>query len=243
MKRKFMQESGVFMNKRVYNKTFGKIVRTLGFIFILVSSVFLAVQLILTYQTLPFIENLLPYAELVNDAIAPYAFISEYAVLALIVGEILILWAIRRGLILRVLLTVTLIFLFVENSFAGQSVLVPIAVDSPAWLGNILGFIEGPFEQLVALSEYIIPGVTVAVPFLLWVLYAYKKPGRFSIFMLRLGSITLFLAIAMLIVKNLFVPSLQDVEVYGTITTVFYILTYLLNAVGGVFGTLGFARK
>ena len=231
------------MNKRVYNKAFGKIVRTFGFLLILISSVFLAVQLILTYQTLPFIETLLPYAEMVNDFVAPYAFISEYAVLALILGEILILWAIRRGLILRVLLTVTLVFLFVENSFSGQSVLVPIAVDSPAWLGSILGFIEGPFEQLVALSEYIIPGVTVAVPFLLWVLYAYKKPGRFSLLMLRLGSITLFLAIAMLIVKNLFVPSLADIEIVGMITTVLYILTYLLNAVGGLFGTLGFARK
>ncbi len=231
------------MNKRVYNKAFGKIVRTLGFLLILVSSVFLAVQLILTYQTLPFIESLVPFADMVNDVVAPYAFLSEYAVLALIVGQIFILWAIRRGLILRVLLTVTLVFLFVENSFAGESVLVPIAVDSPAWLGNVLGFIEGPFDQLVALSEYIIPGVTVAVPFLLWVLYAYKKPGRFSLFMLRLGSITLFLAIAMLIVQELFVPSLGDVEIYGTINTVLYILTYLLNALGGVFGTLGFARK
>ena len=231
------------MNKRVYNKAFGKIVRTLGFMLVLISSVFLAVELILTYQTLPFIETLLPYAQMVSDFTSQYAFISQYAVLALIVGQIFILWAIRKGLILRVLLTLTLVFLFVENSFSGQSVLVPIAVDSPAWLGNILGFIEGPFEQLVALSEYIIPAVTVAVPFLLWVLYAYKKPGRFSIFMLRLGSITLFLAIAMLIVKNLFVPSLADVEIYGTITTVLYILTYLLNAIGGLFGTLGFARK
>jgi hypothetical protein len=231
------------MNKRVYNKAFGKIVRTLGFLLILVSSVFLTVQLILTYQTLPFIDSLVPFADMVNDVVAPYSFLSEYAVLALIVGQIFILWAIRRGLILRVLLTVTLVFLFVENSFAGESVLVPIAVDSPSWLGNVLGFIEGPFDQLVALSEYIIPGVTVAVPFLLWVLYAYKKPGRFSLFMLRLGSITLFLAIAMLIVQELFVPSLGDVEIYGTINTVLYILTYLLNALGGVFGTLGFARK
>lgn len=231
------------MNKRVYNKAFGKIVRTLGFLLVLVSSVFLAVQLILTYQTLPFIETLLPYADMANDFIAPYAFIGEYAILALIVGQIFLLWAIRRGVILRVILTVTLVFLFVENSFSGQSVLVPIAVQSPAWLGNVLGFIEGPFEQLTSLSEYIIPGVTVAVPFLLWVLYAYKKPGRFSLFMLRLGSITLFLAIAMLIVQNQFVPTLGDVEIYGTINTVLYILTYLLNAIGGLFGTLGFARK
>lgn len=231
------------MNKRVYNKAFGKIVRTLGFLLILVSSVYLAAALINTYQALPFISTLLPYADMINDFVAPYAFISEYAVMALILGQIFILWAIRRGVILRVLLTVTLLFLFVENSLSGISVLVPITVDSPAWLPNVLGFIEGPFQQLVAFSEYIIPGVTVAVPFFLWILYAYKKPGRFSLFMLRLGSITLFLAIAMLIVKNLWVPSLADVEVYGTITTILYILTYLLNAIGGLFGTLGFARK
>ena len=70
-----------------------------------------------------------------------------------------------------------------------------------------------------------------------------KKPGRFSLFMLRLGSITLFFSYSNVNCKNLWVPSLADVEVYGTITTILYILTYLLNAIGGLFGTLGFARK
>jgi hypothetical protein len=235
------------MNKRVYNKTFGKIVRTLGFLLILISSVFLAVQLILTYNTLPFISTIEPYAIMVNDILASQGsiatIISEYALIGVIVGQIMILWAIRRGLILRVILTVTFVFLFVENSIAGESVLVPIMVDSPAWVAGVLDLVRQPFEQLVALSEYIIPGVTVAVPFLLWVVYAYKKPGRLSIFMLRLGALTLFLSILALIVTELFVPSLADIEIVGTIVTVLYILTYLLNALGGVFGVLGFARK
>lgn len=231
------------MKKPVYNKVFGKIVRTLGFILILVSSLFFAVQLILTYQSLPFIETLLPYATMINDILAPYTIISEYAVLAFIVGMLFLVWAIRRGIILRVLLTITLVFLFVENSLSGNSVLVPIAVDSPSWLSSVLSFVVDPFNQLVAFSEYIIPGVTVAVPFLLWVVFAYKRPGRLSIFMLRLASVTLFLAIAMLIVKTLFVPSLDDVAIYATITTVFYILTYLLSALGAALGTLGFFKK
>lgn len=231
------------MKKPVYNKVFGKIVRTLGFILILVSSLFFAVKLILTYQALPFIETLLPYATMIDDILTPYAFINEYAALAFIVGMLFLVWAIRRGIILRVLLTLTLIFLFVENSLSGVSVLVPIAVGAPDWLPNILSFVVDPFNQLVAFSEYIIPGVTVAVPFLLWVVFAYKRPGRISIFMLRVGSVTLFLAIAMLIVQTLFVTSLADVEIYGTINTVFYILTYLLNALGATLGTLGFFKK
>ncbi len=235
------------MNKRVYNKAFGKIVRTLGFLLVLISSVFLAVQLILTYNTLPFISTIEPYAIMVNDILASQGsiatIISEYALIGVIIGQIMIVWAIRRGLLVRLLITVTFVFLFVENSIAAESVLVPIVVESPAWISGVLDLVRQPFEQLVALSEYIIPGVTVAVPFLLWVVYAYKKPGRLSVFMLRLGAMTLFLAILALIVKELFVPSLADIEIVGTITTVLYILTYLLNALGGLFGVLGFARK
>ena len=241
------KESGAFMNNRVYNKAFGKIVRTLGFLLVFISSVFLAVKLILTYNTLPFISMIEPFAIMINDMLASLGslqtIISEYAIMGIIGGQILILWVIRKGIVLRVILTVTLVFLFIENSISGQSVLVPILVESPQWMISVLDLVRTPFESLVQLSDYIIPGVTVAVPFLLWVLYAHKKPSRLSVFMLRLGTVPLFLAILALVVKEYFVPSLSDLEVVGTITTVLYIVTYLCNALGGLFGVLGFARK
>lgn len=231
------------MNKRVYNKTFGKIVRTLGFLLILASSVFLATKLILQNTTLPFIDKLEPFATIADGYATSFPMIAEYAGLALVFGLILILWAIRKGLILRILLTVVLLFGFIESSISGTSALVPITLASPSWLGGILDMIESLVDQITAMSPYVIPGVAVAAPFLLWILFAYKKPGRFSLMMLRLGSIALFLAILMLTVADLFVTSLQTVDIFNTIKIMLYIITYLLFTVGGLFGVIGAARQ
>ncbi|MBU1143138.1 MAG: hypothetical protein KKH92_05750 [Firmicutes bacterium] len=230
------------MNKRVYNKTLGKIVRTLGFLLILVSSTFLSAKMILGYQDLPLISNVLPYANMINDFVAPYPFIDEYALVGLVAGLIMLLWAIRRGLILRVVLTVVLAFVLIEGTISGTSPLFPITLSSPAWVATVLGLVSPIIDLLNGISIYIIPGAAVAVPFLLWVLFAYKKPNRFSIFMLRLGSITLFLAVAMFAAKQ-FVASLNDVEIFNTINIVLYLLTYLFYVLGSAFGVLGFARK
>ncbi len=231
------------VNKRVYNKTFGKIVRTLGFLLILVSSIYIATVLILENDTLPFIDNLTPFAQIADGILANIPLIAEYAGLALVVGLILLLWAIRKGLILRILLTVVLLFGFIESSISGTSQLVPVTLASPSWLAGVLSMIEPMVVQITALSPYVIPGVAVAAPFLLWMLFAYKKPGRFSLFMLRLGTIALFLAVLMLAVANLFVTSLLTVDIYSTIEIMLYIITYLFFIVGGVFGTIGVTRS
>jgi len=231
------------VKKRVYNKTFGKIVRTLGFLLILVSSIFIATILILENDTLPFIGNLTSFAEMAESYLQRVPLIAEYAGLGLVISLILILWAIRKGLIFRVLLTVVLLFGFVESSISGTSALVPIILQSPVWLSGVLDMIETYVNQLTAMSPYVIPGVGLAAPFLLWILFAYKKPGRFSLFMLRLGSIALFLAILMLVVAELFATSLLDVEIYTVITMILYIVTYLFFILGSLFGTLGVSRK
>jgi len=236
-------ESGEFyMNKRVYNKALGKIVRTFGFLLILVSSTFLSAKLILGYQDLPLIGNVLPYANMINDFVAPYPIVDEYALLGLVVGLIMLLWAIRRGIILRVLLTVVLLFVLIEGTISATSPLFPITLASPGWVATVLGLVSPVIDMLNDISPFIIPGTAVGVPFLLWVLFAYKKPGRFSIFMLRLGSIALFLAVAMFAAKQ-FVGSLNDIEIFNTINIALYLITYLLFVVGSVFGVLGFARK
>ncbi len=231
------------MNKRVYNKTFGKIVRTLGFLLILASSIFLATKLVLQNGTLPFIDNLTPFANTADGYATTFPFIAEYAGIALVIGLILVLWAIRKGLILRIVLTVILVFGFIESSISGTSALVPITLASPVWLAGVLDMIESLVDQITALSSYVIPGVAVAAPFLLWILFAYKKPGRFSLFMLRMGSIALFLAIVMLTVAELFATNLLTVDIYNTVEIMLYIITYLFFIVGGLFGTIGAARQ
>ncbi|MBN2300550.1 MAG: hypothetical protein JXC31_05120 [Acholeplasmataceae bacterium] len=231
------------MNKRVYNKTFGKIVRTLGFLLVLASSLYIATTLILENGSLPFISNLTPFAQTIDGYLSVIPLLAEYTGLGLVVGLILILWAIRKGLILRILLTLVLVFGFLESAMSGTSALVPVTLLSPSWLSGVVTLVGQFVDQLTALSPYVVPGVGVAAPFLLWILFAYKKPGRFSLLMLRLGSITLFLAILMLAVANLFVTSLQTVDIFSTINMMLYIITYLAFIIGGLFGTIGFTRK
>ena len=60
--------------------------------------------------------------------------------------------------------------------------------------------------------------------------------------MLRIGSTTLFLAVAMFAAKQ-FIDSLAVLSIFNTINIVLYLITYLLFVVGSLFGVLGFARK
>lgn len=232
------------MNKRVYNSTFGKIVRTLGFLLVLVSSLYIATFLVIQNSTLPLVGNILPFAEIVDDMIQTLpAFIGDFVGLLLIVGLLMITWAIRRGIVLRVLITVLLLFGYFESAINNSSSLAPINLAHPAFMVSILDLVEPFYNQVVNLSEYVVPGAMIAAPMFLWALFANKKPGRFSVLMLRLGSITLFLAILMLVVGDLFLTDLAAANWYLTVQTSLYMVTYLVFLVGGVFGVLGFSRK
>lgn len=232
------------MNKRVYNSTFGKIVRTLGFLLVLVSSLYIATFLVIQNSTLPLVGNILPFAEIIDDMIDSLpAFIGDYVGLLLIVGLLMITWAIRRGIVLRVLITVLLLFGYFESAINDSSSLAPIILDHPAFMTSILDLVEPFYDQIVGLSEYVVPGAMLAAPMFLWALFANKKPGRFSVLMLRLGSIALFLAILMLTVGELFLADLALENWYLTVQTSLYMVTYLAFLVGSVFGVLGFSRK
>lgn len=234
------------MKNKVYNNTFGKLIRTLGFLLVLASSVYLATNLILTFDTLPFIDNLIPFANMGNDFIqsipAVQALLEEYAGFALVVGFIFLLWTLRRGVFLRVLLTVLLLLLFIESSITGTSPLYPIALQSPSWISSVLSIVETLINQLNQTSTFVVPGVAVGVPFLLWALFANKKPSRLSTFIYRIASTTLFLAVLMLVIKT-FISTLDGLAIYNTAQAMLYILSYLLYAIGAVFGVLGFATK
>lgn len=232
------------MNKRVYNGTAGKIVRTFGFLFVLISSLYISTYLVIQNSTLPFVDKILPFAEKSEDIInALPAFIEDYIGLMLIVGLLMLTWVLRKGLVLRVLITVALVFGFFESALNSSSSLAPITLSNPAWMNSILDLIEPFFNQLVALSEYIVPAVMVAAPLFLWGLFAHKKPGRFSVLMLRIGTVLLFLAVLMLALGDLFLSSLAAENWYLTTQTLLYMATYLLFIVGGVFGLIGFSRK
>ena len=232
------------MNKRVYNSIFGKIVRTLGFLLVLVSSVYISTYLIIQNSTLPFVSKILPLAQNIEGIIDGLpAFIADYIGLLLVVGLLLITWAIRKGIVLRVLITVVLLFGYLESAIISSSSLVPITLSNPSWMSSVLNLVDSFYTQITELSEYVVPGVMLAAPIFLWILFANKKPGRISVFMLRIGSITLIIAVLSLVLGELFLSTLAVENWYITVQTVLYMITYLLFAVGGVMGLLGFSRK
>jgi len=232
----------MFVNKRVYNKTFGKIVRTLGFILILASSLYVLTQMLLG-STLSFVQAAIPYATQINDIIAGIPILAEYITVGFVAGFILLVWAIRRGLILRLLVTVGLLFVFIQSGFQGPNPLIPVSVLAPSWIAPLLNAIADPLQQVVALNEYIIPGVAVAVPVLLWAVFANKKPGRLSTFMLRIATTLLFLVVLATFGVDMFLPTFAANASYILVQGVLYLASYLFLVLGGVFGVLGFARK
>lgn len=232
------------MKNRVYNSTFGKIGRTLGFLLILFSSVYIVTFLILTNTTYEGISALVPVAEQIDSILDSLpAFLSEYIGIMLFVGFIFLIWAIRKGIVIRVVLTVLLVFMLLYTLMNLTGPLTPVLVFFPSFLTDILVQLEDLFNQVLGISEYILPGISIAIPILLWYVFANKKPGRLSIFMLRLGSVFLFLAVAMLGIATEFVNSMLTNALYMQAMTSLYTLTYLLFVVGSVFGIIGFMKK
>jgi hypothetical protein len=235
------------MKNQVYNGPFGKLLRTIGFLAVLVGSLYLATKMVLDpgNAELPLIGNLTEFANLVNDQLTNVTFLNETAYVFLILsgGFILLTWVLRNGLILRVLLTVLLAVNFIFAAATGDTFLAQMAVISPDWLIELLQSIDSIYDEVVALSDYLIPGVALASAFFLWVLFAYKKPGRLSTFVLRMGTTSLFVAILMNFVANAFMTSLLDLEIFMTVMVALYLVTYLLFLLGSALGVLGFTRK
>jgi hypothetical protein len=238
----------MIMKKRVENGPFGKLLRTIGFIAVLVGALYIATKLVLNpaHANIPFIKNLVEFAEMVDEQLVHVSFLNDtaYVFLALVGGFLLLLWVIRKGIILRVLLTALLVVGFILDAAAGQSFLAPIVVIRPEWLTELLANLENLINELKSLSDYIVPGISLATAFFLWVLFSYKKPKRISTFLLSGAATLLFLAILMNYVGSSFFSDLLEPGKIGeTVMVVLYLAAYLVMIAGSVFGILGFGRK
>jgi hypothetical protein len=234
------------MKNRVYNGPFGKIVRTLGFVLVLVGSAFYLSKILIdpTYATLPLIGSIAPYGQLIDAQLAVLTFLnSGFALIALILGFILIVFAIRRGVVVKTILTAALLIALLMTANLGSGLFAPIVVTFDPAIANILGFGDIVLSPLLGLSPYVAPGVFIGSAFLIWVVFAYKRPKRISTFFVRVGATTLFLAMAMQVAPALLGMALLDIQLYFTGVIAFYVLSYATFAAGSAFGIVGFLRK
>jgi len=229
------------VKNNVYNKTFGKLVRTLGFLLILASSLFIVTQLILENEELPLIGVLTPFATMIDQIIQSQPIIGDYVGLALVLGFLLITWAITKSIVLKVLVTAVLLFFYIEGVLSGTSPIAPIILATPDWFMSLVISLESIVLQLSDTSPYVVPGVALFAPIMLWSVFN-KKPARFSLFLCRIASTTMFLAI-LLGFAGSFLPIISELGFAEVIRIALYILVYLAFVAGGAFGVLGFSRK
>lgn len=232
------------MKNRVSNGVFGKIVRTLGFILLLASSVIIVSELVLANTSYSIIAFAEPYAQMVSDIISQLGFpVYEYAFLGLIVGLLFLVWALRKGLILRLLISVLLVFVYAQAIANSTSLFAGAVLTAPAFINDSLGYVASYIDQALNASVYVQPGAVLALVFLLWALFANKKPKRFSVTLLRAGSIFLLLAVIAAGVPAFASISFFASATYLMITLILYLIAYIFFIAGSVFGVLGFGRS
>ena len=228
------------MNKRVYNKAVGKIFRTLGFLLILAVSLVIAAELIVA-TGITFLQVAEPYANQLLDLL-PVA-IYDYLGLGLLAGFLFLVWSIRRGVVLRVLVTVVLLVVFLLESYTSVSFFTGFLLLTPTWLDAVFNAISGLLDQLLAISVWVAPGASLFAVMLLWGVFANARPKRFSIFFIRLATITLFFGVVALALQANLTLSFATADWYLLVMYMCYILSFGLIAFGSLFGVIGFYRK
>lgn len=228
------------MNKRVYNRTVGKIFRTFGFLLILLVSLIIGAEMV-AMSDASFLASVVPIATQITD-IVPAA-LNDYLGIGIVAGLLCLVWAIRRGLVLRLLLTVVLVVVFIVETHTAISFLTGYMLSAPSWLDSALDAIAGPIDQLLAISPWVAPGAALLVVILLWSVFANARPKRFSIFFLRVSTITLFFGIvAQALLVNL-TATFTSATWFTTVLELCYLVSFALIAVGSALGVIGFYRK
>lgn len=234
------------MKRHVENKTFAKIIRTLGYVLLLASVSLSALALVYAENTELFmLETIRTLLNPVNDILAQVSFLNDgtYIVLAFGLGLTLLTFTLRRTHVSRVFYGLIVLALTVIVIYAEEITLLPIPFTNPEFLDTALKQFSFALDPILALSEFAIPLVSLLLVLIGWMVFATKKPKRFSTTCVRLGMISLFIAVLVLFMATAFEDGFISQNIYDSIQTYAYFIAYDLIAIGSLFGILGFMRK
>lgn len=234
------------MKRHVENKTFAKFIRTLGYVLLLASVSLSALALVYAESTELFmLETIRTLTNPVNDIIAKVSFLNDgtYIVLAFGLGLTLLTFTLRRTHVSRVFYGLIVLALTVVVIYAEKSTLLPITFTNPEFLDTALKQLSFALDPILAFSEFAIPLVSLLLVLIGWMVFATKKPKRFSTTCVRLGMISLFIAVLILFMATAFADGFIPQDTYALIQTYAYFIAFDLIAIGSLFGILGFMRK
>lgn len=214
--------------RRIENKIIGKIVRTLSFVLLTISGLFITVHFLTALNIGGSIAN--PIVDLFNKM----TFLTPDVIVYLLFGGMLLLvgsqtktWTGRVIVSLIMLVgTFTMLNLGDSSIITGYNFLSKSQLDFIKL--PILGenFVFLPIVGLFALT--------------FWGVIAYRRPIRLSQFLVRLGAIALVVAIILTLIPEFGVTVGQT---YIKVIMYFYFANYGLLTVGSLLGIIGFFRS
>ena len=214
------------MKNKVQNGPIARIIRTIGYILVLLSSVFLTVEFIGGFNW----QFFKPVVDFVHNELAS---LEKYHLFGLSIGLLLLVWTQSKSYFLRILTTIVYLF-----GILGIQTLYPNL--------NVLPFnlnIEF-YQTLLNNTEWIRLIIFVAPLLFVHLVLAYKKPSRIS--SSTVGSALLLL---IFIAVGFIIPIILPDQTWLTTDLARNILYGLagfstaLMASGSAFGVLGMFRK
>lgn len=239
-----MKKQQVIVDK---NKTSAltKLLRTLSFVILFL--VFALFSMHLIYETqvdIILLDQVRPLLQPAQDIISSIDILENtfYILSILVVGLLLFTWTVSKSVLLKVLLTVSIVFSYVvmlseEMLFIGYMDLV-----RPAFFDTVFDLIDPYLAQLFSLNVFV-PLLIVFITFvLITLLLAFRKPKRISLSLVRLGVDILLLSLFVEFLRVVLVDSFIPANIYDYIKNYSYLIGYDLIGVGAIFGILGFFR-
>lgn len=233
------------MKNYVENQSLGKFFRTIGYMLIFATTSLMSLSLVFDESADFFmLDTIRDILQPVQDIVLDIEFLEDtfYYVLLFFVGMLLIFWTLRKRAFEKFIDTVLLVAIFGLIFYTQDMTLLPVSFVTPAWMEDGLSLVDTYINQLLDLSEFVMPLVSLLASLLIWQLFATKKPKRISTFFMRIGGLVLFIAVlsyfAALAFEDFFDTSIiLNIQLYA------YFASFDLFVLGSAFGILGFMRK
>ena len=217
------------MNK-VSNGPLGKLLRTIGFILVLVASVVLATVNVRVLD-IGFINNQLGFVyDFINDHLS---FLFDYSYLILTGGIFLLVWTVSRNLFLQIVSSVLAVLVIIAHDQSAAAKVIPFLT-----LPNI-SFLE----ELLQTHHWLGLALNLLSVFFLYLIFGYRKPRRLSVSFMNSAMLILLIALLVGGLPELLNNDWNTKTVFIKIYSGIFGLSFVISGLSSIFGIIGFARS
>ncbi len=248
------------MKNYVENYALGKLFRTLGYLFILLSSLYMIYHSIFVSETNFILKDTLASSlspfEGILGTLLRYASLGpildlnqgQEAFLYLIMfwsGFFLLVWTLGKNLFSKIMNSFFMIAALIFILYTKTTAFFSVNFENPGLFETILNIIGNQLDVVTSLHNLVPLLVVFLLVINLWSLIEGKRPKRISNILLSVGMFILFCAHLLTFAEAALVPSftsvIDTIIELGQLHAYIFFPYFLL--LGSTFGVLGFFRK